>query len=39
MTYRFPETYCSQCGLALGPGDEGVSHCEDHTPAFTPGRC
>lgn len=29
--YRFPETFCSSCGKALGPGNEGVSHCEDHT--------
>lgn len=23
-------TYCSQCGVALGPGTYGVSHCSDH---------
>ncbi|MBN3832927.1 hypothetical protein [Burkholderia sp. Ac-20344] len=23
-------TYCSQCGSALGPGTDGVSHCSDH---------
>jgi hypothetical protein len=28
---RFPETFCSQCGAGLGPGDEGVSRCADHT--------
>lgn len=27
---RFPMTYCSQCGKELGPGDHGVSHCENH---------
>ncbi len=27
---RFPHTYCSQCGLDLGPGDAGVSSCADH---------
>ena len=27
---RFANTYCSQCGKDLGPGDEGVSHCSDH---------
>ena len=27
---RFPQTYCSQCGASLGPGNEGVSHCGDH---------
>lgn len=27
---RFPMTYCSQCGAEQGPGDSGVSHCEDH---------
>lgn len=29
-TPRFKETSCSQCGLGLGPGDSGVSHCENH---------
>lgn len=28
---RFPMTYCSQCGEELGPGDAGVSHCDEHT--------
>jgi hypothetical protein len=27
---KFPETYCSQCGQNLGPGDSGVSDCRDH---------
>lgn len=27
---RFEETYCSQCGKSLGPGDSGVSHCDEH---------
>jgi hypothetical protein len=27
---KFAETYCSQCGQNLGPGDSGVSHCKDH---------
>lgn len=27
---RFIKTYCSQCGLDLCPGGEGVSRCEDH---------
>jgi hypothetical protein len=27
---KFAETYCSQCGQNLGPGDSGVSHCRDH---------
>ena len=27
---RFEQTYCSQCGKELGPGDAGVSHCSDH---------
>ena len=30
---RFLQTYCSQCGIALGPGDDGVSRCMDHAPA------
>ena len=25
-----PETYCSQCGAELGPGDSGVSRRLDH---------
>lgn len=27
---RFPETFCSHCGGAFGPGNSGFSHCEDH---------
>jgi len=27
---RFADTFCSQCGMSLGPGDAGVSHCSDH---------
>ncbi|MDO9252590.1 MAG: hypothetical protein Q7U48_13705 [Hydrogenophaga sp.] len=37
---RFPVTYCSQCGGTFGPGDSGLSHCDDHramTWKFTPG--
>jgi hypothetical protein len=30
-TARFANTYCSQCGMDLGPGDSGKSHCADHT--------
>lgn len=29
---RFAETFCSQCGNNLGPGDSGVSHCDQHEP-------
>ena len=32
-TPRFEETFCSQCGKALGPGDNGASHCANHTPS------
>jgi len=28
---RFEQTYCSQCGNEFGPGDEGFSHCADHS--------
>lgn len=28
--YKFPKTYCSQCGQEFGPGDSGYSHCQDH---------
>lgn len=28
---RFQKTYCSQCGREFGPGNEGFSHCEDHS--------
>ncbi|EJI0256853.1 hypothetical protein NGF31_003100 [Listeria monocytogenes] len=27
---RFAQTTCSSCGVALGPGNAGVSHCADH---------
>ena len=27
---RFKTTFCSQCGQAFGPGDQGYSHCQDH---------
>jgi hypothetical protein len=27
---KYQKTWCSQCGLELGPGDHGVSHCQDH---------
>lgn len=27
---RFEATSCSQCGRDLGPGDAGVSHCDEH---------
>ncbi|KVP77505.1 hypothetical protein WJ92_02690 [Burkholderia ubonensis] len=27
---RFAQTFCSQCGSALGPGTSGVSSCSDH---------
>lgn len=30
---RFAMTYCSQCGMEQGPGDDGVSNCSDHRPA------
>ena len=29
-TYKFENTYCSQCGREFGPGDHGYSHCENH---------
>lgn len=28
--WRFQETYCSQCGNACGPGNEGFSDCRQH---------
>ena len=28
--YKYPETFCSQCGGAFGPGNNGFSHCENH---------
>ena len=37
--HRFKETFCSQCGQAFGPGDNGFSHCVDHlTPCWTTKR-
>lgn len=30
MTFKFQETFCSQCGGAFGPGDHGYSHCDSH---------
>ena len=27
---RFKNVYCSSCGEAFGPGDNGFSHCESH---------
>ena len=35
-TPRFSETWCSQCGKALGPGDHGESHCEAHATKRKP---
>ena len=29
-TPRFDMVYCSHCGGAFGPGDNGYSHCEGH---------
>ncbi len=29
-TFRFPMTYCSQCGHEQGPGNEGFSSCRQH---------
>jgi hypothetical protein len=35
--HRFAETFCSQCGKSLGPGNSGLSHCKDHgAPARYP---
>ncbi|WP_175920357.1 hypothetical protein [Burkholderia pyrrocinia] len=28
---RFAATFCSSCGVDLGPGNAGVSNCADHT--------
>ncbi len=28
---KFDRTFCSQCGGEFGPGDEGFSHCDQHT--------
>jgi len=27
---RFNDTFCSQCGKGLGPGEHGASACSDH---------
>lgn len=29
-SFRFLQTYCSQCGGEFGPGNAGFSHCSDH---------
>jgi hypothetical protein len=31
--HRYVETWCSECGDDLGPGDSGVSHCDEHEVA------
>ncbi|MDQ2079513.1 hypothetical protein RA307_04905 [Xanthobacteraceae bacterium Astr-EGSB] len=28
---KFTKTSCSQCGREFGPGDEGFSHCHQHS--------
>jgi hypothetical protein len=33
LVRRFAMTYCSQCGNELGPGNSGVSHCDEHVPS------
>ena len=33
---KFEQTYCSQCGEAFGPGDEGYSHCDQHKGLANP---
>jgi hypothetical protein len=35
---RFTETFCSQCGVLLGPGDSGVSDCASHRCGARPAR-
>src|SRR3990167_11013426 len=30
LSPRFSNVSCSQCGNDFGPGDSGVSHCENH---------
>lgn len=30
---RFERVFCSQCGGSFGPGNQGFSHCADHTPS------
>lgn len=31
MTPRFQHTYCAQCLTDIGPGDDGVARCADHS--------
>jgi hypothetical protein len=35
---RFNNTFCSHCGNAFGPGNEGFSHCENHAGLRSFGR-
>lgn len=35
--FKFPEVFCSQCGEAFGPGDNGFSQCESHAGMFPLG--
>lgn len=37
--HRFPETWCSQCGRSLGPGNHGLSHCIDHRDRMKKKTC
>lgn len=30
MSFKFAQTWCSQCGREFGPGNHGFSHCENH---------
>ena len=30
-TFRFPAVSCSSCGEEFGPGNNGFSHCLDHS--------
>ncbi len=32
--FKFSDVFCSQCGKAFGPGDNGFSHCENHAGMF-----
>ena len=36
-TPRFAQTYCSQCGCELGPGESGMSSCKGHIKLQTLG--
>ena len=36
-TLRFAQTYCSQCGCDLGPGESGMSSCKGHIKLQTLG--